>query len=356
MNDIERVKALRDAGHITAEEAERLIGVLSELDAPAEADATDAAPGDTGSGGATGASADGGERDPAPEPGAGADRVGDIGAKVGATVAAAMRGAAREAAAAAREGAARAREGAREASEQARQQAREVRDEVRAATAGQGSAAADPAPIELAPEGTRWCTVDLHVAELSVVADDVPEPVIESEDEQALVVTPTDEGLRVASHREKSIEGWFGRRRTFRTHVRLPRGWGVKLDLKAGEADIADVPYVRGRMLAGDLSVRGAAAVDLSKAAGDLSVAFRPTSGRHRIVAKAGDVDVRFLAGSDAAVEAGVAMGDLHAPGFEMEHRTVGARASGRVGQGNAQVVVRLSAGDLSLRSDAKEG
>lgn len=344
MNDIERVKALRDAGHITAEEAERLIGVLSELDAPAEADAAEAAS-DADSGAATGASTDAGAGDPAPEAGTGTDRVGDIGAKVGATVAAAMRGAAREAATAARESA-----------REARQQAREVRDEVRAATAGQGSAAADPAPIELAPAGTRWCTVDLHVAELSVVADDVPEPVIESEDEQALVVTPTDEGLRVASHREKSIEGWFGRRRTFRTHVRLPRGWGVKLDLKAGEADIADVPYVRGRMLAGDLSVRGAEAVDLSKAAGDLSVAFRPTSGRHRIVAKAGDVDVRFLGGSDAAVEAGVAMGDLHAPGFEVEHRTVGARASGRVGQGNAQVVVRLSAGDLSLRSDAKEG
>ena len=345
MNDIERVKALRDAGHITAEEAERLIGVLSELDAPAEADAADAAPGDAGSGASSGPSAEAGASDPAPEPGAGAERASDIGAKVGANVAAAMRGAARE-------GAARAREAAAEA----RQHAREVRDEVRAATAGQGSAAADPAPIDLAPEGTRWCTVDLHVAELSVVADDVPEPVIESEDEQALVVTPTDEGLRVASHREKSIEGWFGRRRTFRIHVRLPRGWGVKLDLKAGEADIADGPYVRGRMLAGDLSVRGAEAVDLSKAAGDLSVAFRPTSGRHRIVAKAGDVDVRFLAGSDASVEAGVAMGDLHAPGFEMEHRTVGARASGRVGEGHAQVLVRLSAGDLSLRSDAKEG
>jgi hypothetical protein len=338
MNDIERVKALRDAGHITAEEAERLIGVLSELDAPAEADAVDAAPGDAGSGAASSASTEAGASDPAPEPDAGAERASDIGATVGATVAAAMRGAAHEVAA------------------EARQHAHEVRDEVRAATAGQGSATADPTPIDLAPGGTRWCTVDLHVAELSVVADDVPEPVIESEDEKALVVTPTDEGLRVASHLEKSIEGWFGRRRSFRIHVRLPRGWGVKLDLKAGEADVADVPYVRGRMLAGDLSVRGAKAVDLSKAAGDLSVAFRPTTGRHRIIAKAGDVDVRFLVGSDAAVEAGVAMGDLHAPGFDVEHRTVGARASGRLGEGRAQVVVRLSAGDLSLRSDAKEG
>jgi hypothetical protein len=109
-------------------------------------------------------------------------------------------------------------------------------------------------------------------------------------------------------------------------------------------------------MLAGDLSVRDAAAVDLSKAAGDLSVAFRPTTGRHRISAKAGDVDVRFLPGSDASVEASVSMGDLDAPGFEVDDRMVGAQARGTLGAGSAQVEVRLTAGDLNLRTNAKEG
>ena len=148
----------------------------------------------------------------------------------------------------------------------------------------------------------------------------------------------------------------MGRSPSLDVHVRLPRAWGVTLDLKAGDADVDGVPYVRGRMLAGDLSVRNAASVDLSKAAGDLAVSFRPTQGRHRISAKAGDVDVHLLPGSDAAIEASVSMGDLHAPGFEVDDRMVGAQARGRVGAGSARVEVRLTAGDLSVRSDAKEG
>jgi len=227
------------------------------------------------------------------------------------------------------------------------------------ATAGQARAtgsAGDTTPIELAPAGTRWCTIELTAADLSVVADDIAEPVVQGDDDQKLRVTQTDDGVRVTSERGWSIDRWVGRTPSLDVHVRVPRAWGVALDLKAGDADVAGVPYVRGRMLAGDLSVRDAESVDLSKAAGDLAVSFRPTHGHHRISAKAGDVDVRFLPGSDASVEASVSMGDLHAPGFEIDDRMVGAQARGRVGAGSARVEVRLTAGDLSLRTPAKEG
>ncbi|MBW6454341.1 MAG: DUF4097 domain-containing protein [Trueperaceae bacterium] len=289
MNDIERVRALRDAGQITPEEAERLIGVLTELDETPEG-VTVEAPNPDAPVGTTDATASG----------------------AGATAADRVRSAARE--------------------------------------------AAEASPVDLAPAGTRWCTIELTAADLSVVADDVDEPVVEGDDEQKLRVTQTDDGVRVTSERGWSVDRWLGRSTSLSVHVRVPRAWGVALDLKAGDADVAGVPYVRGRMLAGDLSVRDAVAVDLSKAAGDLSVAFRPTQGRHRIAAKAGDVDVRFLPGSDANVEASVSMGDLHAPGFEVDDRMVGAQARGRVGAGSARVEVRLTAGDLSLRAPAKEG
>ncbi len=286
MNDIERVRALRDAGQITPEEAERLIGVLTELDESHE----------------------------------------DVDVEVAGTAAPA---AVPEA-------------GVPEA-------AAPVHEPVAAATAATDA-------IDLAPAGTRWCAIELTAADLSVVADDVDEPVVQGDDEQKLRVTQTDDGVRVTSERGWSLDRWVGRTPSLDVRVRLPRAWGVALDLKAGDADVAGVRYVRGRMLAGDLSVRDAESVDLSKAAGDLSVAFRPTQGRHRIAAKAGDVDVRFLPGSDAAVEASVSMGDLHAPGFEIDDRMVGAQARGRVGAGNARVEVRLTAGDLSLRAPAKEG
>jgi len=335
MSDIERIHALRDAGHITPEEAERLIGVLTELDETPEGGSSEAMAG-------TAAAADA----PAPtEPvhPPEAPGTGDVRDDVGAAVAASVRAAAREAAASVREAVGAARRVSGQAS----------------ATAGQAraaGAAGDTTPIELAPAGTRWCAIELTAADLSVVADDIAEPVVQGDDEQKLIVTATDDGIRVTSERGWSVDRWMGRSTSLGVHVRLPRTWGVALDLKAGDADVDGVPYVRGRMLAGDLSVRNAAAVDVSKAAGDLAVSFRPTEGRHRISAKAGDVDVHLLPGSDATVEASVSMGDLHAPGFEVDDRMVGAQARGRIGAGNARVEVRLTAGDLSLRSDAKEG
>ncbi|MFU8887290.1 MAG: DUF4097 family beta strand repeat-containing protein [Trueperaceae bacterium] len=319
MNDIERVRALRDAGQITPEEAERLIGVLTELDETPDGVTVEA-----------------------PNPDAPVGTTDATASEAGGNVADRVRSAARGAAEAAREA-------AREASSQ-------VRGAVAEARGPAGAAAVETPAIDLAPAGTRWCTIELTAADLSVVADDVDEPVVEGDDDQKLRVTQTDDGVRVTSERGWSIERWVGRSLSLDVHVRVPRAWGVALDLKAGDADVAGVPYVRGRMLAGDLSVRDAVAVDLSKAAGDLSVAFRPTQGRHRINAKAGDVDVRFLPGSDASVEASVSMGDLHAPGFEVDDRMVGAQARGRLGAGTAQVEVRLTAGDLNLRAPAKEG
>ena len=203
----------------------------------------------------------------------------------------------------------------------------------------------------LAPAGTRWCAIELMAADLSVAGADVTEPVVDADDDQEIVVTPTRDGVRITSRRGTSLEGWIGRMRSLSVHVRLPRDWGLALDLKAGNADVRNVRFVHGRMLAGELGVRGAEAIDVSKAAGDLTVEFRPTKGHHRIVSKAGDVDVTLLPGSQAVVEGSVSIGDLHAHGFAVERRTVGGHARGRFGDGSARVEVRLTAGDLRLRA-----
>ncbi len=205
------------------------------------------------------------------------------------------------------------------------------------------------------PDGTRWCRIELLAADLTVRADDVDEPTID-ENEGQFQLTPTKDGLLITGRRHQTLEGWIARMRALDVSVRLPRAWGLDLDLKAGDADVRDVPYVRGRMLAGDLEIRNAEAVDLDKGAGDFSIAFRPTRGRHRIVSKAGDLEVTFMPGSQATVEGAVSMGDLDAPGFDVERRTIGATARGRFGSGAAQVEVRLSAGDLNLRAPRAEG
>ena len=292
MSEIERVRALRDAGHITPEEAERLIGVLQELDgeAPVDAPAADRAPARA-------------VPPAAPARAAVAPPVAPVPAPVAPR-----------------------------------------------------PASADPESILAAPAGTRWCAIELMAADLTVRAADVAEPVVDADEGYPLDVTPTADGVRVAARRGLGVERWIGNVHARDVRVQLPRGWGLVLDLKAGDASVRDVPFVRGRMLAGDLEVRGAEAVDLAKAAGDLEVAFRPTHGRHRITSKAGAVDVTFLPGSQATVEGSVSIGDLDARGFDVERRTVGASARGRLGDGSAQVEVRLTAGDLHLRAPRTEG
>jgi hypothetical protein len=302
MSDIERIHALRDAGHITAEEAERLIGVLVALDEPAESAGTDDS-----------SAADG-----------------------NAATSAAVGSDASDAATSAVE----AETGARGAGAVGRD---------RSAPSG-GTTRADPPPIDLASAGTRWCTVELTASGLTVMADDVAEPQVEADEAQQIVVTPTDGGLRVTARRGSKVDRWVGRPHALKTSIRLPRGWGVELDVKAGNASVRDVPYVRGRMVAGNLDVHGAEAVDVAMSAGDLSVAFCPSHGRHRIAAKAGDVAVRFLPGSDATIEASASMGRLDVPGgFDVQRRVVGAHARGRVGAGTAHVELRVAAGDLSV-------
>jgi hypothetical protein len=351
MTEIERVRALRDAGQITAEEADRLIGVLRELDGDAAGSAGRVDAGAPRGAGAPSRSA--GRVEPAPP------------------IAAAV-------------GTATDRPGmppappvpptppmppappmppvppAPPTSPVPPTPELPGVPPVETPEGPDAPPAPDPAAPETAaalevPDGTRWCRIELLAADLTVRADDVAEPTID-ENEGHFVLTPTDDGLRITARREHTLEGWIGRMRALDVSVRLPRSWGLLLDLKAGDADVRDVPYVRGRMLAGDLDIRNAEAVDLTKGAGDLAIAFRPTRGRHRIVSKAGDLDVTFLPGSQATVEGSVAMGDLDAPGFAVERRTIGGTARGRFGSGAARVEVRLSAGDLNLRAPRSEG
>jgi hypothetical protein len=345
MSEIERVQALRDAGHITPEDAERLIGVLRELDgdlvgAPsstAAAPVNAVGPGPTFPGTPPGPPAPpsppappGPTQPPVPPvpPGPAAPEVPSV-----------------------PPGPAEPEKPPVPPGPGEPSVPPSTTDPER-----EREAPEDSAPIRLAPDGTRWCAIELTAADLSVTAADVTEPVIESDDDQEIVITPTHDGVRVGSRRGASLENWIGRLRSLSIDVRLPRDWGLALDLKAGDANVRDVRFVHGRMLAGDLEVRGAEAVDVQKAAGDLTVEFRPTRGRHRIVSKAGDVDVILLPGSHAVVEGSVSIGDLHARGFEIDRRTVGGQARGRFGDGSARVEVRLTAGDLKLRAPGAEG
>ncbi len=380
MNEVERIEAMRTAGTISHDEAERLIRVLREIGAaPAEAatDASNLAP----QGGAPQAPP---QLEPAVvaqphEPPAAGDEVRRA-RDAGRDAERRLRDAAREAEHDVREAAREARDAAREAAHAARDAAREAvrsgrhdaeeaaqiaRDAVRAGTerlrSAFGSGAAAPAeaagpatekpaaPTDIAPEGTSWLSIGLLAGDVDVFAGDVAQPEITSG--EGVRLEADGAGSRLVVDRE---HGLLGRFRPVDVEVRVPRAWGVDLDVKAGDLKLRDVAFVRGRVLAGDIDVRAATGIDLECGAGDLSVSLRPTVGRHRLSARAGDLEVRLLAGSDVEVAGRLSLGDASARGFTLERRGLGAVVNGRLGTGRAHLAVELGAGDLNVRAETE--
>ncbi len=280
-----------------------------------------------------------------------------------------VREAARQARDAAREAAHAARDAAREAVRSGRHDAEEAaqiaREAVRAGTErlrsafGPGAPAPDDAtepapgkpaaPTDIAPAGTPWLAIGLLAGDVDVFASDVAQPEITSG--EGVRLEADGAGSRLVVDRE---HGLLGRFRPVDVEVRVPRTWGVDLDVKAGDLKLRDVAFVRGRVLAGDIDVRAATGIDLDCGAGDLSVSLRPTVGRHRLSARAGDLEVRLLAGSDVEVAGRLSLGDASARGFSLERRGLGAVVNGRLGAGSAHLAVELGAGDLSLRAETE--
>lgn len=311
--DIERIHALRDQGRLTAEEAERLIGVLRG----------DAADGDL----ADGDPADG-------------DPVGSVaGAEDGA---------------------------ANTAPERPAAPPTPPTPSTPPTTPPVALTPAEPktlAPSTSAPQpaddlGVVWLITEMLAADLVVEAvPGLAEPRLRKSAEDA---TLADEGGRWRLRYRSEWSNWtfFGTRGSpERIEVEVPEGMGVQLDVKAGDVVVRGVSHVRGRMLAGDLEIDGASFVDVDKKAGDFKARIRPTGGRQRLVANAGDLDVVLLPGSDVTITADVKVGDLRVKGEglmgERDAHGIGHRYHGTLGAGTAQLELRLSAGSLTLKTEA---
>lgn len=206
-----------------------------------------------------------------------------------------------------------------------------------------------------APEGTRWLRVQLVASDLKVRSDpELVEPAVSGGDDR-VKLERTDEGYVLSLADPAARSDWS---LPFLSHlwhtdldVRLPEGMGVDLRMTAGEADLRGVPYLRGKLTAGDVSAKGLLGIDFSTAAGDVDVELTPDRGQHRIQASAGDVEVVLMAGSDVEVAGSVSIGDASVSGTGMtnERRGLGRHLRGTVGQGTAQLTLKLTTGDLSL-------
>ncbi len=236
---------------------------------------------------------------------------------------------------------------------------------VREAVAARAAARTPPPGL---PEGLRWVRVSMLTGDVDVCVDpNLGEPAVESEaaqfevkqDGTDFVVRPLKPTKDKGPRREgldglvDGVSDFVGDifKRMGDLKVKIPAGFGVVVDSKAGDVNVTGAPFVKARLLAGDLNVQGVGGVDLGLSAGDVNATVRLTSGEHRVKLSAGDLNLTLLEGSSCSVTGGVGMGDVDADAPLTTRRTgMGGSLIGQVGGGEARLEVSVSAGDLEVR------
>ncbi|WP_018465221.1 hypothetical protein [Calidithermus timidus] len=191
-----------------------------------------------------------------------------------------------------------------------------------------GTPLSEPATPD-APSTLRWVRVRLTAGELVASFDpNLREPEVEGkvetrENGRDLEVAPqtTVGGLKVG-----------------RVNVRVPAGWGLEVHGTAGEVRARGLPYVKARLMAGEVDLSDVQGVDVEVKTGQIEGSVVLTQGRHRLHVTLGEVDVKILPGSSVKVESRVGLGNL-----ETTPR--------QVGQGQAQLEASVSVGNLEVRA-----
>jgi len=341
MDEKERIRNMVAAGTLTDAEAERLLGVLDDIDrAEAELDASgEAMEAEARAAEAGDAPAAGGAGSPPAATGP-SSAVGPEGAASGPAAASALAAATAATVGGAPAGAAASGGGAAAAAAQARS----------------GGAATASGGVAIAPEGTRWLHVSLLAGDVDITADAGIDRVEMSGEGGGLRLEPAADGYSLRHEGESQGGSWVDRLltrvRAGDVRIRVPSGYGVDLSVTAGDVDLDGVAYLRGRLTSGNLTARGLEGVDLVTSAGDIDLDMALTEGRHRLRATAGDVDIRLAAGSSVTVHGSVSIGSasVHAPGFDVDRRGIGQHFEGRVGDGSASLEVHVTTGDISMK------
>lgn len=202
------------------------------------------------------------------------------------------------------------------------------------------------------PAGRRWAKISGFCGDLDIRSDpNIREPSINGSasfewDGNAFVI-------RTPPKDKEGGRGWLQRlhRAAGDLKVRLPEGMGLDLAIAAGDGSVRGVQNVRGNFTGGDFDLKGAETIDLTVTAGDISIGLKPTAGQQRLRATSGDIDLTLHAGSSVTVSGNATCGDLDLPSsFRREGGIATQRFSGIVGGGDAELELRLTAGDVNVK------
>lgn len=194
-----------------------------------------------------------------------------------------------------------------------------------------------PPPAGDDPSALRWVRVRLTAGELvasfdpSLSAPQVEGKVETHQNGRDLEVTPQTPG-------GDFLDNLLGGLKIGQVSVRVPAGWGLEVHGTAGEVRARGLPYVKARLVAGEVDLSDVQGVDVEVKTGQIDGSVRLTEGRHRLHVALGEVDVKILPGSSVKVESRVGLGNL-----ETTPR--------QVGQGQAQLEASVSVGKLEVRA-----
>ncbi len=197
------------------------------------------------------------------------------------------------------------------------------------------------------PDGLHWVRVVMFAGNLEVRVDgSLERPTTEGE----VTLTQEEQNYVVRQVRNGSVLTTpLGPRRN--VEVTLPAGYGLDLDLKGGNVDLYDVPFLKGKLLAGNLDAKTLGGIHLDMKAGNLDASLRLTEGEHRLDLKAGNGELRLLPGSSVAVSGEVKAGGVETKNglFTFERGLTGGSFRGTVGEGRASLTISQTAGNLEL-------
>lgn len=195
------------------------------------------------------------------------------------------------------------------------------------------------------PQNLRWIRLRLLAGELKVKLD----PTLESPSvaEGQAEVRPNGRDVEIIPQMVKSsfLGGLLSGMPVGSLEIRVPPGWGLDLDSKAGNVEVWGIDYLRGRITAGNVELDRVKGLDLETSAGNIEGTLLLTEGRHRLKVSMGNVDLDLLEGSSVRLEAGVSMGNLAMNGNFQPGTTV-------VGGGSASFDLAVRMGNLEVRAE----
>ena len=144
---------------------------------------------------------------------------------------------------------------------------------------------------------------------------------------------------------------WFGSK-SFSVTLRIPEGYGVGLDGRAGAVEL-NVPYLKGKMRAGTLQARRLNGLDFDMRAGPLELTLLLQEGEHRLDMRAGAALLTLLSGSSVKITGDGTAGGLGLPEtFTRDNHVARASFAGTLGAGAATLALQQKVGSLVVRCE----